>query len=225
MSEPEASKPIMKKKVAILISGRGSNMMALVEASRSEDYPAEVVLVVSDRPEAAGLSWAKEQGIPALALDYKLFRSREEFDDQLHRLFTISKVDIVACAGFMRLLTPEFVAKWHNRMLNIHPSLLPSFRGLRAHEQALAAGVRISGCTVHAVRSEMDTGPILGQAAVPVLSTDTPETLAARVLAAEHKLYPQILRLFAAERIVIDGNTVIIKYPVEGNTVLFSPSI
>jgi phosphoribosylglycinamide formyltransferase-1 len=199
--------------------------MSLAEAARAPDYPAEIVLVVSNRPQAPGLAWAKEQGIPAIALDHKLFRSREEFDDQIHRLLTASKVDIVACAGFLRLMTAELVTKWRNKMINIHPSLLPSFKGLHTHERALAAGVRISGCTVHAVRHEVDTGPILGQAAVPVHACDTAETLAARVLAAEHKLYPQILKLFAAGQIEIDGDEVITKYPVADGTELFSPPI
>ena len=185
MREGTIPKPsATRKRVGILISGRGSNMMSLVEATQSPDYPAEVVLVVSNRPEAPGLAWAKSRGIPAIALDHKGYRSREEFDDQIDRLMKVSGVDIIACAGFMRLMTPGLVENWRNRMINIHPSLLPSFKGLNTHERALAAGVRISGCTVHAARHEVDTGPILGQAAVPVRGDDTPETLVARVLAA-----------------------------------------
>lgn len=223
MTAMAAGERVARKRVGVLISGRGSNMMSLVDAARTPGYPAEIVLVVSNRPQASGLSWAKEQGIPAVALDHKLFRSREEFDDQVHRLMTASKVDIIACAGFMRLMTPDLVAKWRNRMINIHPSLLPSFKGLHTHQRALDAGVRIAGCTVHAVRHEVDTGPILGQAAVPVHSNDTAETLAARVLAAEHKLYPQILKLFAAGQIQIVGDEVITKHSVAGGTELFSP--
>jgi phosphoribosylglycinamide formyltransferase-1 len=225
MSEDSREAPAARKRVGVLISGRGSNMMSLVEAAQSPDYPAEIVLVVSNRPEATGLAWARSRGIPVIALDHKGYRSREEFDDQIDRLMKASSVDIIACAGFMRLMTPELVANWRNRMINIHPSLLPAFKGLHTHERAIAAGVRIAGCTVHAVRHEMDTGPILGQAGVPVHGCDTPETLAARILAAEHKLYPQVLRLFASEQISIDGDTVISKHSFTDDTAIFSPSI
>jgi len=226
MREGTIPKPsATRKRVGILISGRGSNMMSLVEATQSPDYPAEVVLVVSNRPEAPGLAWAKSRGIPAIALDHKGYRSREEFDDQIDRLMKVSGVDIIACAGFMRLMTPGLVENWRNRMINIHPSLLPSFKGLNTHERALAAGVRISGCTVHAVRHEVDTGPILGQAAVPVRGDDTPETLAARVLAAEHKLYPEVLKQLASGQISIDGDTVAFKDSFINNSVIFSPAI
>ena len=158
----------VKKRVAILISGRGSNMKALVEAARAPDYPAEIVTVISNRPDAAGLAWAKEQGIPALGLDHKLYENREHFEGQLQGVLSMSRVDIVALAGFMRLMTPGFVESWRDRMINIHPSLLPAFKGLHTHERALEAGVKITGCTVHFVRPEMDEGPIIGQAAVPV---------------------------------------------------------
>ncbi|SDO82698.1 phosphoribosylglycinamide formyltransferase-1 [Filomicrobium insigne] len=225
MSSTEAGSKPVKKRVGVLISGRGSNMMSLVEAAKAPDYPAEIVVVVSNRPEAPGLAWAKDRGIPTIALDHRTFRSREEFDDQLHRLLLAARVEIVACAGFMRLMTPELVANWHNRMINIHPSLLPCFKGLHTHERALAAGVRISGCTVHAVRHEMDTGPILGQAAVCVAANDTAESLAARVLAAEHKLYPQILRLFASDQILLDENAVITKHSFPESPAIFSPNI
>ncbi len=197
-----------KKRVAILISGRGSNMQALVEAARAPDYPAEIALVISNRPEAPGLGWAKAAGIPTLALDHKLYENREHFEGQLQSVLEISKIDLVALAGFMRLMTAPFVERWRGRMINIHPSLLPAFKGLHTHEQALAAGVRISGCTVHFVSSEMDAGPIVAQAAVPVLPGDTPATLAARVLAAEHKLYPAALALVAEGRAVLDGDVV-----------------
>lgn len=225
MSETKGATATTKKRVGVLISGRGSNMMSLVDAAEAPDYPAEIVLVVSNRPEAPGLAWAKKRGIPTIALDHRSFRSREEFDDQLNRLLLAAQVEIVACAGFMRLMTPELVANWHNRMINIHPSLLPCFKGLHTHERAIAAGVRISGCTVHAVRLEMDTGPILGQAAVSVNPNDTAESLATRVLKAEHSLYPQILRLFASEQIMLDGDAVITKHSFSETSALFSPSI
>lgn len=197
-----------KKRVAILISGRGSNMQALVEAARAPDYPAEIALVISNRPEAPGLGWAKAQGLPTLALDHKLYESREHFEGQLQSVLEVSRIDLVALAGFMRLMTSGFVDRWRGRMINIHPSLLPAFKGLRTHEQALAAGVRISGCTVHFVSPEMDGGPIIAQAAVPVLPTDTAEALAARVLAAEHRIYPAALALVARDQALLDGSAV-----------------
>ncbi len=213
-----------RKRIAILISGRGSNMMSLVEAARAPDYPGEVVVVISNRPDAAGLDWAKAQGIPALGLDHKRYESRAHFEGQLRSVLTTSQVDLVCLAGFMRLMTADFVSQWHNRMLNIHPALLPSFKGLRTHERALAAGVKVAGCTVHLVRPEMDEGPILGQAAVPVLQGDTPDRLGARVLAAEHKLYPHVVRLYAGGQIQMDGESV--KYSVDTNPeiTLFSPN-
>ena len=210
-----------KTRVAILISGRGSNMQALVEAARSADYPAEIVLVISNRPEAPGLAWAKAQGLPTLALDHKLYENREHFEGQLQSVLEISKIDLVALAGFMRLMTPPFVERWRGRMINIHPSLLPLFKGLRTHEQALAAGVRISGCTVHFVSSEMDAGPIIAQAAVPVLPGDSPDALAARVLAAEHRLYPAALALVARGQAVLNGDVGDVQ-PV-GNAVINHP--
>lgn len=197
-----------KTRVAILISGRGSNMQALVEAARAPGYPAEIVLVISNRPDAPGLAWAKAQGLPTLALDHKLYENREHFEGQLQSVLEISKIDLVALAGFMRLMTAPFVERWRGRMINIHPSLLPLFKGLHTHEQALAAGVRISGCTVHFVSSEMDAGPIIAQAAVPVLPGDSPDTLAARVLAAEHRLYPAALALVARGQAVLNGDVV-----------------
>lgn len=186
-----------KKRVAVLISGRGSNMQALVEAARAPGYPVEIALVISNRPDAPGLAWAKAEGLPILALDHHLYESREHFEGQLQSVLGLAKIDLIALAGFMRLMTADFVNRWQGRMINIHPSLLPAFKGLETHERALAAGVRISGCTVHFVVPEMDAGPIIGQAAVPVLRNDTPETLAARVLAAEHRLYPAMLALLA----------------------------
>jgi phosphoribosylglycinamide formyltransferase-1 len=214
----------VKKRVAILISGRGSNMKALVEAARAPDYPAEIVTVISNRPEAAGLAWAKEQGIPALGLDHKLYENREHFEGQLQGVLSMSRVDIVALAGFMRLMTAGFVESWRDRMINIHPSLLPSFKGLHTHERALEAGVKITGCTVHFVRPEMDEGPIIGQAAVAVEPGDTPETLGARVLAAEHRLYPRALSLLAADQVTVSGNAVRLLGSVNHGDVLFSPN-
>lgn len=214
-----------KKRIAILISGRGSNMMSLAEAARAPDYPAKIVLVLSNRPGAAGLAWAKEQGLPVLALDHKRHASREAFEAEMTGAIEAAGAELVVLAGFMRLVTPGFVERWRDRLINIHPSLLPAFKGLHTHERALAEGVRIAGCTVHLVRAEMDTGPIIAQAAVPVLDGDTPETLAARVLAAEHKLYPHALALLARGAIrITDGRATIIGSG-SGATALFSPPL
>ncbi|MEQ1669802.1 MAG: phosphoribosylglycinamide formyltransferase [Hyphomicrobium sp.] len=210
---------------AILISGRGSNMMSLVEAARAADYPAEIVAVISNRPEAAGIAWAKSQGISTRVIDHKAFKTREAFEAELDKALHEVKAEIVALAGFMRLMTPAFVAKWQTRMINIHPSLLPNFKGLHTHEQALAAGVKVAGCTVHFVRAEMDAGPIIAQAAVPVLSGDTAETLSARVLSAEHRLYPAALRLLASGRITCKNEKVHIYQEANDSSVLFSPKV
>lgn len=216
-----------KKRVAILISGRGSNMQALVNASRTPDFPAEIALVVSNRPEAPGLAWAKAQGLTTLALDHKLYESREHFEGQLQSILELSKIDLVALAGFMRLMTAPFVDRWNGRMINIHPSLLPSYKGLHTHERVLADGVKITGCTVHFVRPEMDEGPIIGQAAVPVVIGDTAETLASRVLAAEHALYPRALALVARDQALLEGDLVkfqpVVKTEINQNLVLTSP--
>ena len=182
-----------RKRVAILISGRGSNMAALIEAARNPSYPAEIVAVISNRPNAAGLARAREAGIPAEAIDHKAFASRSDFEAALEARLEAHVVDVVALAGFMRLMTAAFVESWAGRMINIHPALLPSFPGLATHERALEAGVRVHGCTVHYVTPGMDEGPIIAQAVVPVLAGDTASDLAARVLRAEHKLYPAAL--------------------------------
>lgn len=212
-----------KRRVGILISGRGSNMRSLIEAARAPDYPAEVVVVISNRPDAAGLAFAKEQGIPALGLDHTRYEGREHFESQMQTVLAASKVELVACAGFMRLMTAGFVEKWRDRMLNIHPSLLPSFKGLNTHERALEAGVRLAGCTVHVVRAGMDEGPILAQAAVAVEPSDTAETLGARVLAAEHKLYPQALAMYARGEARVEGEKVVFNQTINLNDVLVSP--
>jgi phosphoribosylglycinamide formyltransferase 1 len=190
---------IMKKKrVAILISGRGSNMQALIEAARAEDYPGEIVLVVASRMEAEGLSLARELGIDTALVDQVRFRrenrDREAYDAELHHVLSRANVEFVCLAGFMRILSTGFVRKWEGRIVNIHPSLLPAFRGLKPQRQALDAGVKVTGCTVHYVVPELDAGPTIAQTEVPVLDGDTEETLTARILEAEHKLYPAALR-------------------------------
>jgi phosphoribosylglycinamide formyltransferase 1 len=199
-----------KRRVAILISGRGSNMAALIEAAKQADYPAEIVLVISNNPDAGGLVRAREADIPTAIVDHKPYgRDRTAFEQALTGELDAREVELICLGGFMRLFTPGFVARWQGRMLNIHPSLLPAFKGLDPHGQALAAGVRISGATVHFVVPETDSGPIVAQAAVPVLYDDTTGTLAARVLAAEHRLYPLALKLVAEARVrLVDGRCV-----------------
>lgn len=188
----------VKKRVAILISGRGSNMRALIEAARAPDYPAEIVLVVSSRMDADGLGVARALGIATELVDQVRYRrenrDREAFDAELHHVLTRANVEFVCLAGFMRILSAGFVRKWEGRIVNMHPSLLPAFRGLKPQAQALEAGVKVSGCTVHYVVPELDAGPTIAQTEVPVLDGDTEETLSARILEAEHKLYPEALR-------------------------------
>ena len=182
-----------RKRVGVLISGRGSNMASLVEAAKDPAYPAEIVAVVANRPDAKGLNYACDHGITAHLVDHKNYASREAFDEALNGYLQSQNLDLIACAGFMRIMTPVLIAPWAGRMLNIHPSLLPLYKGLHTHERALANGDKEAGCTVHFVSDELDGGPIIMQARVPVLAGDTPETLAARVLVEEHKLYPRAL--------------------------------
>ena len=187
-----------KQRVAILISGRGSNMASLIAAAKDDNYPAEIALVLSNRPHAAGLDHAKSQGIATAVVDHTRYgKDRAAFEHALQDVLTAHRIDLVCLAGFMRLLTPWFVGQWQGRMLNIHPALLPAFKGLHTHERALEAGVKTHGATVHFVSAEMDSGEIIAQAEVPVLPGDTPDTLAARVLEAEHRIYPQALRQIA----------------------------
>ncbi len=199
-----------RKRVAILISGRGSNMSALIRAAQRPDYPAEIVLVVSSRADAGGLARAAEAGIATAIVSSRDNKERAEFEAKIDEHLKAAGADIVCLAGFMRLLSEEFVERWRDRLINIHPSILPSFQGLNTHERAIAAGVKMHGCTVHFVRPAMDAGPIIAQAAVPVLATDTPDDLAARVLGAEHRIYPAALALVAAERTRVVGERVVI---------------
>lgn len=201
-------------KVGVLISGRGSNLKALIDACAAPDFPAEIVAVVSNKADAGGLEIARAAGITASVISHKDYPTREEFDAAMDASLRAAGVEFVCSAGFMRILSDEFVDKWRDRQLNIHPSLLPAFKGLKVHERALEAGCRVTGCTVHFVRAAMDEGPIVAQAAVPVLPGDTVATLSARVLEAEHKLYPLALRLVAEgrtrivdERVMIEGET------------------
>jgi phosphoribosylglycinamide formyltransferase 1 len=193
---------VEKKRVAVLISGRGSNMTALIDAAKADDYPAAIVLVVSNRPDAAGLQRARAQAISTAIVDHRPFGDdRDAFEHALDAELHRHRIELICLAGFMRLFTKNFVERWSGRMLNIHPALLPQFKGLHTHRRALAAGVTEHGATVHFVVPEMDAGPIVAQQAVPALAGDTEESLAARVLAAEHRLYPQALRLVAEGRV------------------------
>lgn len=197
-----------KRRVAILISGRGSNMTALIEAARSPDYPAEIVLVVSNIADAGGLAAASKAGIETTVVESKPFgKDREAFERKLHDTLIARNVDLVCLAGFMRMLTSWFVQQWQGKMLNIHPALLPSYKGLDTHQRALKDGVRIHGATVHFVVPEMDSGPIVMQGAVAVRNDDTPAALAARVLAVEHRIYPDALRLVASGKTRIANGT------------------
>ena len=217
-----------RTKIAVLISGRGSNMAALIEAARAPDFPAEVALVVSNRPGAAGLERARAAGIETKIIDHKGFASREAFDDAVHVALVEANIELIALAGFMRIQSAGFVDRWIGRQLNIHPSLLPSFKGLHPHKQALDAGVRITGATVHFVTHELDGGPIVAQAAVAVRDEDTVEALEARILAVEHRLYPAAVRLVASGGVRLDNGSI----TRQGHTasrqkddVLFSPNI
>jgi len=186
-----------KARIAILISGRGSNMMALVEAARDKTFPAEIVCVVSNRADAKGLEFAAANGIATKVIDHKAHATREDFEAALDQYLGSMNVEGIALAGFMRVLTAQFIAGWDGRMLNIHPSLLPAYKGLHTHERAIADGAKVHGCSVHLVTPELDGGPVLLQAEVPVLPHDTPDSLSARVLVEEHRIYPQALAWLA----------------------------
>jgi len=202
---------VSRKRVAILISGRGSNMAALIEAARPKSFPAEIAVVISNRPDAAGLVRARDSDVPTAIIDHKPYgKDRAGFERALSDELAARDIDLICLAGFMRLFTAGFVTAWEGRMFNVHPSLLPSFPGLDPHGQALTAGVRISGATVHFVTPETDAGPIIAQAAVPVLDDDTPDTLAQRVLAAEHRIYPMALKWIAEDRVrIVEGRCLI----------------
>lgn len=199
--KPAAATRVAKKRVAVLISGRGSNLAALIEAAKVQDYPAEIVLVLSNNPDAAGLQRARDAAIPTAIVDHRPFgEDRDGFERALDAQLQAQRIDLVCLAGFMRLLTPPFVRRWSGRMLNIHPALLPQFKGLHTHRRALEAGVKQHGATVHFVVPETDSGPIVAQGSVPVLEGDTEESLGQRVLELEHRLYPQALRQVAEGR-------------------------
>lgn len=205
---------MVKKRVGVLVSGRGSNLQALLDACADPAFPAEIVLVLSNVPGAYALERAERAKVPTITIAHKGFPGgREAFDAAMDAELRKAGVDIVCLAGFMRLLSPGFVQSWAGRMINIHPSLLPSFKGLRTHSQALAAGVKLHGCTVHLVTPDLDDGPIIVQAAVPVLAEDSEESLAARVLEQELKAYPLALRLIAEGKVAVDGHRAKVEAP------------
>ena len=189
-----------KTRTAVLVSGRGSNMVALLNAAEAENFPAAITLVLSNRADAAGLAEAEKRGVETVVIDHREFDDRTAFEARLNQTLGEAKIELVCLAGFMRLLTADFVDAWRDRLVNIHPSILPAFKGLQTHERALAAGVRIHGATAHFVRAEMDEGPVIVQGAVPVLPSDTAESLAARVLAVEHRIYPIAVALVAERK-------------------------
>jgi phosphoribosylglycinamide formyltransferase-1 len=214
-----------RKRVAVLISGRGSNMVSLIEAAEAPDYPAEIALVISNRTDAAGLELARKAGVPTLVIDHRPHgKNRVAFERVLQHALDEHRIELICLGGFMRLFTADFVLHWQGRMLNIHPSLLPSFPGLDPHGQALKAGVRISGASVHFVIPETDAGPIIAQAAVPVREGDTTDTLAARVLAVEHRLYPLALKLVAQGRVRIVDDRCLIEGGTTSDGFLMAPN-
>ena len=213
-----------RKRTAVLISGGGTNLQALLDAAASPDFPAHIVLVMSNKADAYGLQRAKDAGVATCVLSHKDYASREAFDAAMHEVLVAQGIEIVCLAGFMRLLTPEFTAKWDGRMINIHPSLLPSFKGLHTHERALEAGVKFMGCTVHFVVPEMDAGPIIIQAAVPIHQDDDVTSLRARVLESEHVIYPQALRWLAEGALTVNNQHVRVAREVAFGASLVNPA-
>jgi phosphoribosylglycinamide formyltransferase-1 len=201
----DATTSIEKKRVAVFVSGGGSNMVSLADACAAPDFPAEIVAVISDKPTAGGLARAQGRGIPTFVFERKAYPGKAEHEAAILEALADIRPDIICLAGYMRLISGEFIRAYEGRMLNIHPSLLPLFPGLHTHQRALNAGMKIAGCTVHFVTEGMDEGPIVAQAAVPVIDTDTEETLAGRVLTVEHRLYPLALRLLAEGKVRMDG--------------------
>lgn len=214
-----------KLKVAVLISGRGSNLKALIEAAAEPDYPARIVLVLSNVPGAAGLAHAVQAGIATAAVDHTAYPTREEFEKAVNEQLRAAGAELVCLAGFMRLLTDGFVRRWWDRLINIHPSLLPAFRGLHVHERVLEYGARFSGCTVHFVRPAMDDGPIIVQAAVPVFPDDDADSLAARILTEEHACYPLAVRLIGESRLRVSEERVLIRGARSPRGALINPTV
>jgi len=197
-----------KLKLGVLISGRGSNLQSLIDATKKNNFPAEIVIVIANVSNITGLEIAKKANIPVQIINHKTFNKREFFEDELHSVLTKAKVELVCLAGFMRILTDHFIHLWLDKIINIHPSLLPSFKGLNTHNRAIESGAKFSGCTIHFVRPEVDGGPIIIQAVVAIDQNDTPETLANRVLVEEHKIYPLAVKLIATKKVSIKNGRV-----------------
>jgi phosphoribosylglycinamide formyltransferase 1 len=226
MVKSDAYDGASKPRVAILISGRGSNMVALIKAAKVEGFPAEIAVVISNRADAAGLALASAEGVPTVTIESRSFgKDRAAFEAALQSTLEAHRIELICLSGFMRLFTAEFVQAWYGRMLNIHPSLLPSFPGLDPHAQALNAGVKVSGATVHFVTPETDAGPIVMQGVVAVRDDDTPETLSARILTVEHQIYPNALRLLAGGRLRLEGAICKLDSDASGNDTLISPQL
>lgn len=213
-----------RKRVGVLISGRGSNLQALIDACKSRDYPAAIVCVISNVAGAEGLTRAQREEIATYVVPHAAYESREAFDETMDKILCSSGVSLVCLAGFMRVLSEKFVRKWRGHLVNIHPSLLPGFKGLNVHRRVIESGARISGCSVHFVVPELDSGPIIAQAAVPVWPDDTPGALATRTLAAEHRLYPLALRLLGEDRVRLEGERAVFRDAGQAVGELFSPS-
>ena len=213
-----------KLKLAVLISGRGSNLQALMAACADPAYPAEIVLVVSNRAEAMGIERAANANLPTLVINHQNFANRVDFDRKMTTSMADAGVELVCLAGFMRLLSEEFVNYWRDRLINIHPSLLPAFKGLNVQARAIAAGAKFSGCTVHYVRQEMDEGPIICQAVVPIYQDDDTNALTARILTQEHLIYPQAVRWIAEKRVSINNEKVELDRPIQSNHTIINPS-
>ncbi|HLN22967.1 MAG TPA: phosphoribosylglycinamide formyltransferase [Patescibacteria group bacterium] len=211
-------------KVAVLISGRGSNLQALLDACAQPGFPAKIVRVISNVATATGLERAHQAGVATEVINHKAYPSREAFDAALDAAIRASGAELVCLAGFMRLLTPGFTESWRDRMINIHPSLLPSFKGLHTHQRAIEAGVKLHGCTVHFVTPDLDDGPIIAQAAVPVQDGDNEDSLSARVLTAEHRIYPLALKLIGEGRVSVDGRIVRVSDPAPAQAALINPA-
>ena len=214
---------VKKIKLGVMLLGRGTNFQALLDACLNPKFPAEIGLVVSNQINAPGLVRAQRSNIPSVSIPHQNFSNRQLFEDEITSKLRDAKVELVCLAGFMRILTSHFVDEWHNKIINIHPSLLPAFKGLNTHERVLSEGVRISGCSVHYVRAEVDTGPIIIQAAVPVLPSDNSKTLAERILLAEHECYPLAIELIANGNATIQNNTVILSGNFNRSNHLINP--
>ena len=211
-------------KIGVLISGRGSNLQALIDAAQQEGFPAQIVCVISNIPDAYGLERARNANIPAVTIHHRDFKDRASFEQAVDAKLNDYGVQLICLAGFMRLLSPWLVDRWRDRLINIHPTLLPAFPGLDCHRQVLDYGAKFSGCTVHFVRSELDHGPIIAQAVVPVLPEDTEDSLAARILKAEHKIYPQVIRWIGENRVNVHGEKVFVTGCEDLEIGLFNPA-